>query len=151
MPRPNYVYSAEVLEVKDGDTLVVRVDHGFEPILSVRDIRMLGYNTPEKTGVEKPWGLISKAYLQHLIKTCGNKVVLQSVKPDKFGGRWNATIWPWGSEISLNQIMIDKKFGYAYKGDKKLDKYPVDQIPVQPGDFDYDTMEPKKGWGAFGL
>lgn len=41
-------YLAQILRWLDADTVQVRVDHGFDPLLSVRTLRLKAYDAPEK-------------------------------------------------------------------------------------------------------
>lgn len=77
-----YEYKAEVLEVKDGDTLVCLVDLGMYTYRQCT-IRVLGLDTPEKfakggDAQEKELGLICKAYAEKML--LGKKMTVRTQK-----------------------------------------------------------------------
>jgi len=55
-----YEYHAKVINVIDGDTIVVDIDLGFNVVLSNQSVRLLGVDTPESRTsdkIEKVFGL----------------------------------------------------------------------------------------------
>ncbi|TAL13953.1 thermonuclease family protein [Patescibacteria group bacterium] len=109
-----YVYSAHIIEVLDGDTVRADVKLGFF-FRAEMTFRLFGMNAPEIRGPEKQDGLRSKAALSDLI--LDKDVIVKSYKdkPDKYGGRWVAEIFLTEAEgdPSVNQWMIAN--GYAVK------------------------------------
>ena len=87
-----YEYRALVRKVYDGDTITVDIDLGFDIILTKQKIRLLGINTPEVRGKERPQGLISRDALR---KKIGSKWITIKTQQDKKGkyGRWLGTIY----------------------------------------------------------
>lgn len=101
-----YTYRGQVLEVHDGDTLRVDldligvagkhldVDLGFDVhIASHRlrlreDVRLKGCNAIE---LAAPGGVEARDHLAQLLPV-GSTVTVQTFKPDKFGGRYDALI-----------------------------------------------------------
>lgn len=81
IPLP-FAYNATVLEVHDGDTLIVDVDRGMYD-RSTWVVRLTGLNTIEITA---PGGVATRDYLRELLPL-GTPVVLYTVKPDKYGSR----------------------------------------------------------------
>lgn len=62
-----YEYRATLDRVVDGDTVYLVVDLGFH--IQVRmSFRLLGIDTPEVRGEERPEGLVAKAALEAMLK-----------------------------------------------------------------------------------
>ena len=83
----NRVYPATVVRVEDGDGLVLDVDVGFFAHI-IQPFRLLGCNARE---LAQPGGPEARDHLAELL-TNGSRVTVTSVKPDKFGGRWDGAI-----------------------------------------------------------
>lgn len=84
MPGP---FSAEVLQVVDGDTLEVRVAIWLGQDV-VTHVRLLGIDTPELRGkcdAEKAKAAAARDLLRSLVE--GQPVTLRDVAYDKYGGR----------------------------------------------------------------
>ncbi len=142
--REVYEYSATVVRVKDGDTVVLRLAHTYIATSSPEEIdfgfyirdnisytgaggvvftktaditfRLNGLNAPEVHGVEKSRGELAKAELVRLL-SLGTLRVMTS-KMDKFG-RWLADIYVKpadGPEIHVNKAMIDEHFALPWDG-----------------------------------
>lgn len=143
-PALNYVTEGVVTAVYDGDTITVLRDLGHD-VHYETNFRLIGIDTPEKRGKEKPWGEISREYLIGLIgKTTKWRtldtpwgtlklpvLIMRSVEPDKYGGRWLGEIWLPGGEQQINVVMIEDGYARPYDGDKKT-PYPLESLPVQP-------------------
>lgn len=85
-----YEYKAKILNVVDGDTFDMDIDLGFNIHIHER-VRLLGIDTPEKFGKEKPLGLQVKQYAIDQFE--GKDVVIRSEKADEASvtdsfGRW---------------------------------------------------------------
>lgn len=109
-----YEYKAELVRVIDGDTVVLRVDVGFD-IHVQKHFRLLGIDTPELRGGtadEKIHGHAAKAALEGLLTSVAQLRVVTS-KPDSFG-RWLCTLWSGATDI--NQWMIDEGHAVPYVG-----------------------------------
>ena len=152
-PEVTYANYAGVVEISsrkkepvyDGDTLTLLRDVGQRTFIKTR-FRLIGIDTPEKTGSEKEWGKISRTHLLDLIGETKYwwtftdpwgatfkipALVSRTRMPDKYGGRWLGEIWSERGKISLNLQMIDDNFARAYDGSKKT-LYPLDSLPIQP-------------------
>lgn len=107
--EPAYTYRAKVRSIYDGDTIRVDLDLGFGVWLRNQSLRLANIDTPEIRGVERPQGLISKAWVVERIPA-GTDIIVQTFK-DKTGkyGRWLAVIWHDG--VNLNDEMV--KLGLA--------------------------------------
>jgi micrococcal nuclease len=109
----DYLYSATIVNVVDGDTVDARVDLGFNVSIDVR-FRLVGVNTMEtrdKDPIKKALALKAKEYLKELI--LNKEVVLKSHKTDKYG-RWLAEIFYDGN--SVNGRLIAEGLGVMYNG-----------------------------------
>lgn len=102
-----YEYKAVVDKVVDGDTLDATVDLGFGTWRKDR-YRLLGIDTPEMRGIEKPKGEVAKQALIDMLE--GKEIVIHTSKGDSFG-RWLAIIYSDG--VNVNDCMIEQ--GYARK------------------------------------
>lgn len=78
-----FEYRAQVLKITDGDTVVLSVDLGFHTH-RVEPFRVLGINTPEIRGDERPLGLQAKREVGVLLPY-GSKVKIRTEKQDKYG------------------------------------------------------------------
>jgi endonuclease YncB( thermonuclease family) len=104
--EPAYTYSAEVVDVIDGDTVDVHVSLGFYVWIRYQRIKLAGIDAPDATA---PGGEAAKAELEGLIG--GKTVILQSIhgdddpaRRDSFGN-WLGLIWVDGK--SVNDAMIE--------------------------------------------
>jgi endonuclease YncB( thermonuclease family) len=85
-PQVPYVYRATIVDVHDGDTVTADVDLGMF-VHTVVPVRLLGCNAIE---LNDPGGDDARVNLVGLLLQ--QHVILRTVKPDKFGGRWDAHI-----------------------------------------------------------
>lgn len=116
MPDYRYVID-QVLEVVDGDTVELRLDMGFQIDYRIR-VRLLGLDTPEKTGVQKPYGLAVKDWATRWYAAQKGSLYLISKEWDKYGGRVLGDI-QLQDGTSLTAVLIKKGLGRPYKGDAK--------------------------------
>lgn len=119
-----YTYEAQIIEVIDGDTIVVDIDLGFKTWLRKQSIRLYGIDTPEirtKDLNEKAHGILAKERVESLIQP-GDKVILRTVydKEEKFG-RILGIFMKKGQEnyTTINDILIREKLAVLYKGQNK--------------------------------
>lgn len=107
-------YKARVVEVHDGDTILLDIDLGFGHFISARDwdnrpwlsCRVFGINAPE---LSTEAGQAAKAYAKQLLPLY-LRVEVTSHGWDKFGGRFDGTIkLPSGEDFA--SLMLDA--GYA--------------------------------------
>ena len=116
-------YVKKVSKVVDGDTIDVDIDLGFDISFSSR-VRLAGIDTPESRTtdkIEKALGLESKEYLKKAIDA-SKTVVIKTEKMDS-SEKYGRILW-WvfldGSEISINQKMINDGYAWGYLGDTKV-------------------------------
>ena len=105
-----YYYNAEIIKVYDGDTVTAVVDLGFDVKVKMK-LRLLGIDTPELRGDERPEGLVSRDYLRGMIL---DKNVLIETKKDKSGkyGRMLATIYL--DDLNINEHLIQEGYAEIY-------------------------------------
>lgn len=80
-----YEYHAKVINVVDGDTIVVDIDLGFNVVLSNQSVRLLGVDTPESRTsdkIEKVFGLASKEYAKEFVENCKKQIILRTHKSE---------------------------------------------------------------------
>ena len=106
-----YEYKATVTKVYDGDTITVDFDLGFGILIRKQKIRLVGINTPEVRGPEKPQGIISRNALRQRI--LGKVVTIKTFK-DKKGkyGRWLGEVFM--EEENINQWLISEGYAKEY-------------------------------------
>jgi len=106
-----FSYKAEVVGVKDGDTIVANVDLGFGVWLHEQTFRLSGIDSPELKTEE---GKLSRDKLKEFI--LNKRVILNTRKDSKEKyGRWLAVVV---LEEDKNLIDINSKMvaeGYAVK------------------------------------
>lgn len=107
VPTPNWCHPATVLAVKDGDTVLVRLDLGKYPhrIETAVPIRLAGLYAPERS--TEP-GEAAREYLHDLLFDGfeGAAVIVQTRKPnprDKYG-RVVADVWCVGMSVAEEMI-----------------------------------------------
>lgn len=119
-----YEYHAKVINVVDGDTIVVDIDLGFNVVLSNQSVRLLGVDTPESRTsdkIEKVFGLASKEYAKEFVENCKKQIILRTHKSDdseKFGRLLGEIINPESKEV-LNNSLVEEGFAVKYLGENK--------------------------------
>lgn len=110
-----YSYAFTLLRVIDGDTVEGICQLGFNVAYKLK-ARLKGINAPE---LSTPAGIESRAYLSKMLE--GKVLEVQSTKiapHDKFGGRYDLTLWAseiGKSQINVNIAMVDSGHAVAYK------------------------------------
>jgi micrococcal nuclease len=116
-------YVKKVNKVVDGDTIDVDIDLGFDISFSSR-VRLAGIDTPESRTtdkMEKTLGLESKEYLKKSIDA-SKTVVIKTEKMDSSEkyGRILGWVFLDGSQVSINQKMINEGYAWGYMGETKV-------------------------------
>jgi len=116
-------YVKKVTKIVDGDTIDVEIDLGFDISFSSR-VRLAGIDTPESRTtdkMEKALGLEAKAYLKSQIESA-KTVVIKTEKMDSSEkyGRILGWLFLDGSEVSMNEKMIQDGHAWGYLGDTKV-------------------------------
>ena len=113
----------EVLKVVDGDTIDVLIDLGFGLTKKER-VRVAGIDTPEsrtRDKFEKYLGLEAKEYLKDQIELVDG-LTIKTEKDGKYG-RMLGWLYREGENISIQERMINKGYGWSYDGGKKEKSY----------------------------
>lgn len=113
-------YPIEILEVKDGDTIKVRVHQWLDTYLETT-IRVLGVDTPEKgwrgkCDYERELGKRATAFTKEFVKN--GSFSITNISNDKFGGRLDAHVIR-SDGRSLTEALIENELAYAYFGKTK--------------------------------
>ena len=116
-----YTYFVKSVDrIVDGDTIDISIDLGFDLTKKER-VRLAGIDTPEKRTKdqkEKEMGYQATEFLEmHLMEA--KKLTVKTEIEGKFGRMLG---WLYKSETdttSINQIMIDKGYAWAYDGGTK--------------------------------
>jgi len=116
-------YVKKVTKIVDGDTIDVEIDLGFDISFSSR-VRLAGIDTPESRTtdkMEKALGLEAKDYLKKQIESA-KTVVIKTEKMDSSEkyGRILGWVFLDGSEVSMNEKMIEDGHAWGYLGDTKV-------------------------------
>lgn len=121
-------YVKKVTKVVDGDTIDVEIDLGFDISFSSR-VRLAGIDTPEsrtKDKIEKVLGLESKEYLKNAIDLAKTVVIkTEKINSSEKYGRILGWLFLDGSEVSINQKMIDEGYAWGYMGETKVKDFEV--------------------------
>ena len=113
----------KVHKVVDGDTIDVDIDLGFSVSLFSR-VRLAGIDTPESRTTdakEKALGLEVKEKIKKEL-AAAKDVVIKTEKPDSSEkyGRILGWVFLDGSDVSLNQQLIDQGYAWTYGGGTKI-------------------------------
>jgi micrococcal nuclease len=116
-------YVKKVTKVVDGDTIDVEIDLGFDISFSSR-VRLAGIDTPESrtlNKMEKALGLEAKAYLKSQIDSAKTIVIkTEKMNSSEKYGRILGWLFLDGSEVSMNEKMIEDGHAWGYLGDTKV-------------------------------
>lgn len=123
-----YQYNVSVVKVVDGDTIDVDIDLGFGMTYKKQRVRLMGIDTPESRTrdlEEKKFGKASKKHLKKLLESA-ERISLISHDKGKFGRilgeiyiHFNEGHPVYGTEINVNQQMIDDHHAVEYSGENK--------------------------------
>ena len=110
--RMMYTYNAQVLEITDGDTIILEIDVGFK-LKTIQKVRLLGVDTPElrsKNLEERNLALIAKQTLIDMI--LNKKVLIKTHKTDSFGRYLGDVFY---NDINISTYLIEKGYGKKYE------------------------------------
>ena len=105
----------EIVKIYDGDTCTFLVDLGFN-ITTKIIVRLLGIDTPEIRGEERPEGLIARDWLRERLNTAmlENGIIIKTYKDSKGKyGRYLGTIYIDG--VNINMQLIAEGLAEVYK------------------------------------
>lgn len=110
-----YTYKATVKSIYDGDTMRVDIDLGFGVIFKDQSLRLLGIDTPEVRGEERPQGLISKKFVEERIPVGAViKIITERDRKEKFG-RYLATVYYSNDMKNLNEELLQSGMATPYE------------------------------------
>lgn len=119
-----YDYRAVVERVVDGDTVRLTVDLGFDT-WHTGCFRLLGLAARE---LDQPGGPEARDHLAELLPV-GARVSVQSVKVDKYGGRYNAAVTlPGGTPLA--GLLIDTGWAAPWSGRGVAPLPPWPRLPA---------------------
>ena len=107
----------EIIKVVDGDTIDVLIDLGFG-LLKKERVRVAGIDTPESRTrdlYEKKLGKEAAAYLKDQLT---GKITITTEKDGKYG-RMLGWLYKEGQDISIQEDMINRGYGWSYDGGTK--------------------------------
>lgn len=129
-----YTYKATVLSVRDGDTIHADVDLGFGVVKGSENnvpglpLRLAGCNARE---LNEEGGPEARERLRELLSE-GTVVTLRTVRPDKFGGRYDAQIeLPDGSDLVGRLIEEGWVAAWNGEGPRPIPAYPPVPVDAQ--------------------
>lgn len=110
-----YHYTAKLVRVIDGDSLVLDIDLGFSTY-TLRHVRLIGINAPElrtRNPIEKQAGHAAKAHIEKLLT---GRLTVTSRQLDKFGRVLGVVFSELkdGTHINVNDQMIVDGHATAY-------------------------------------
>ena len=113
----------KVNKIVDGDTIDVDIDLGFSVSFFSR-VRLAGIDTPESRTTdakEKALGLEVKEKIKKEL-AAAKDVVIKTEKPDSSEkyGRILGWVFLDGSDVSLNQQLINEGYAWTYGGGTKI-------------------------------
>ncbi len=124
IPAFRWLSRAQVIGVHDGDTITVRSDRGLDQFHDPMRLRLLDVWAPEVTGVERPAGLASRAYVEQWLADAeahGGKwpllvetFVLRD-RPLKTFDRFVAMVWRVSDGAHLNTDIVSAGFAQPFR------------------------------------
>ena len=117
-----YTYFVKSVDrIVDGDTIDISIDLGFDLTKKER-VRLAGIDTPEKrtkNPKEKEMGYQATEFLEmHLMEA--TRLTVKTEKDGKYGRMLGWLYKTDEDTTSINQIMIDKGYAWAYDGGTKV-------------------------------
>tara|TARA_B100001093_G_scaffold229899_1_gene220412 strand:- start:989 stop:1429 length:441 start_codon:yes stop_codon:yes gene_type:complete len=135
-----YTYKVkEIVRVVDGDTVDILVDLGFGLTKKER-VRVAGIDTPEsrtRNLYEKYLGKEAAAYLEEALMF--ENIIIKTEKDGKYG-RMLGWLYKEGEDISIQERMINKGYGWAYDGGTKEKSFEeLKQKRIADGSWTYGS------------
>lgn len=106
--QQDYTYKAKVLRVVDGDTLDVELDLGFSVLIRER-LRLVGpggsyVDAWETRGEERDKGKAAKAYVQDLVDTYPEQILVRTRRSKGKFGRYLAEVEIAGVDLATTLV-----------------------------------------------
>ena len=128
-PSRKSCYNFRVVKINrvvDGDTIDVTIDLGFD-LLKKERVRIAGVDTPEKRTrdlEEKALGLDATAWMKEHLEGAikgDDELTIRTELKGGMGkyGRLLGWLYVGESDVSLNEIMIEQGYAWAYDGGTK--------------------------------
>ena len=108
-----YWYTAVLVRIIDGDTIVVDVDLGMSTWKHKVTLRILGIDTPEPRGKTKVAGDAATQRAIELLGPPGSLLYIHTVKKDSFG-RWIASVQLMDGTF-FEETMLKEGYAVPYK------------------------------------
>tara|TARA_A100000172_G_scaffold47064_3_gene29240 strand:- start:29 stop:469 length:441 start_codon:yes stop_codon:yes gene_type:complete len=142
-----YTYKVkEVLRVVDGDTVDILIDLGFGLTKKER-VRVAGIDTPEsrtRNLYEKYLGKEAAAFLEE--ELLFESIVIKTEKDGKYG-RMLGWLYKEGEDISIQERMILKGYGWSYDGGTKEKSFDeLKEKRVADGSWTYGSDHEDVGY-----
>lgn len=107
----------DILSVYDGDTVTLRVDLGFGIDYTIK-VRLLGIDTPEIRGEDRPEGIVARDWLRNRLTTAvdaGYTITVKTVK-DRTGkyGRYLGDLCIGDDRMSVNEELVSLGLAVEY-------------------------------------
>ena len=109
-PLQTNKYPVEILRVVDGDTYDVNISLGFETFVETR-VRLIGVDTPEVSGPERPEGLRAKRLVEEWFTANHMHMWLTSTNMKGKYGRWLADFCT--AKTCLSRVLIEEGWVYG--------------------------------------
>jgi micrococcal nuclease len=116
-----YEYNAVVVRIVDGDTVILDVDLGFYMYVRM-SCRLSGINCLE---MNEPGGSQAKTYLAGILPIA-SKVLVHSIKPDKYAGRFDGIIVYNGMNINENLVISGYAVPWTGSGPRPVPTWPIE-------------------------
>jgi len=126
-------HRVKVDSVIDGDTLIVSIYLGLGVWLNSQHVRLLGINAPEIKGEERSQGLVSKAFMERLLRQADEVLVKTAEEKHEKYGRFLVTLFARheGKWYDLNKIMVRRGAARKYMASSEV-FVPVDEKALNP-------------------
>ena len=139
-----FEYSCIVRRVVDGDTVDLTIDLGFSIFHKAR-VRLVGIDAPEcrtRDLDHKARGLLSKKYVEVLLKSAKEIKVLTELDSKGKFGRVLGTLW--ADENCINALLVANNYAVKYYGQNKQEVAIVHaenrEKLIERGVFDPDMI-----------
>lgn len=121
MPVPEWNYYARLVDVTDGDTIVVMRDLG-DRIYQATPVRVRGVNSPEEHGETRAQGLAAEAFTRGWLAQAGPDpypLVIETIrnKREKYG-RLLARVWRSSDGRELADDLLAAGFAVPFMVDR---------------------------------
>ena len=112
MLQKDYIYTAKIINIVDGDTVDMIVDLGFSTYVKDR-FRLARINTAEMNSKDEAERQLAQDAKNWMLHTLNKEVIFKSIKKDKYG-RYLAELFLADQEVSLNQQLLDLNLAKLY-------------------------------------